>query len=82
MSVFAVIQTRFDRRLEENIANHTHLKIRDGVWLIAAEGTAKDVSDLLGVTEGQAGSAIILKPAAYHGRTSTDTWDWMRAHWG
>ena len=81
MSIFAVIQTRFDGHLEENITSHTNLKVREGVWLIADEGTAEDVSEKLGIAAGQAGSAIILKASSYHGRTKTSTWDWIKAHW-
>ena len=81
MSVFAVIQTRHDERVEEKIASHPHLKIREGVWLIAADGTAQDVAGSLGILEDQGLSAIILKPSSYHGRTSTSTWDWLKAHW-
>ena len=81
MAIFTVIQTRFDRHLEENIASQTHLKVREGVWLIASAGTAEEVSEKLGIAAGQAGSAIILKASSYHGRTKTSTWDWIRDHW-
>ena len=81
MSIFAVIQTRFDKRLEENIASHTHLKVKEGVWFVASEGTAEDVSGKLGIAAGEAGSAIILKASSYHGRTKNDTWDWIKANW-
>lgn len=79
--IFAVIQTLADRRLEENIASHTHLKVSESAWLIAAQGTAEDVSEKLGITDGQAGSAIVLKASSYYGRTKTSTWDWIRANW-
>ena len=81
MAVFAVIQTFSNPRLEQNIEKHSHLKVRDGVWLVSAEGTATDVSNMLDISEGKAGSAIILKASSYYGRAETSIWDWIQASW-
>ena len=82
MAVFAVIQPHTQAPLENTLAEYPQrLKVREGVWLIAAEGTAQDVSNQLGVTDGKAGSAIILKVSSYYGRTDPSTWDWISANW-
>ncbi len=56
-----------------------HMKIETGEWLVASPGTAKDVSDRLGVSEGDTGPAMIFKMSNYYGRASTDIWDWIKA---
>jgi hypothetical protein len=47
--------------------------------LISAIGTAKDISDKLGVTPGNdAGAAIIFSMGNYYGRATTEIWDWIK----
>lgn len=59
------------------------LQIRAGQWLIAASGTAKDISDKLGVTpEGGSGPAVIVAVAGYYGRANNQIWEWFVAKMG
>jgi hypothetical protein len=54
-----------------------------GQWIVAAEGTSKELSDKLGVTTTEANpnplisNTIVLGIAGYYGRHSRDMWEWM-----
>jgi hypothetical protein len=50
-------------------------------WLVSANQTAKGVSDLLGITEGTYGSAIVMEVASYFGRANPNIWSWIKLHW-
>jgi hypothetical protein len=47
-------------------------------WLISAKGTAQELSQRLGVSTGEASSAIIFSMQSYFGRASTNIWDWIK----
>jgi hypothetical protein len=48
-------------------------------WLIAAEATAREVSDQLGITTDPATvpSSQVFAISGYYGRASSEMWDWM-----
>lgn len=84
MSLFAVLLPK-----EEGSANliiklkaifpNDNFQITPTQWLISAKGTAKEISEKLGIDdETPVGLAIILGIAGYWGRASTDVWEWMR----
>lgn len=58
-----------------------HYVLSDDAWLVAARGTAKDISDRLGVTEGTNGSALVVEAASYFGRANPAIWTWINANW-
>ena len=59
------------------------IQIRPGQWLIAATGTAKDVSDTLMVSpDGGLGPAVILAVSGYYGRANNQIWEWLAANMG
>lgn len=49
------------------------------MWLIASSGTAQELSNKLGVTEGDLGSTIIFSTAGYYGRAPSNIWEWIKA---
>lgn len=58
------------------------LVVRDGVWLVAASGTAEDVSNKIGIiTTEESGAAIVLEAASYFGRANPAIWSWIKANW-
>ena len=60
-----------------------HIVVRPGQWLIVSTGTAKGLSDKLGVTPGTAvGPAAIFATAGYYGRAGTQIWEWIVAKMG
>jgi hypothetical protein len=86
MSIFAIISQSGGQpaQLESAIAQaykDDFLAIGPGNWLIASEGTAKEVSDKLGISTGKVGSALVIEFAAYYGRANTNIWAWIKNKW-
>lgn len=83
MQIFAVISQpnpntdRLAAVIEETFPQD-HLKVSDDVWLVAGEGTPKEVSDKLGVSNGTNGSAIVVEVGAYFGFASRNIWNWIK----
>ena len=50
-------------------------------WLVAANKTAKDICDTLGITDGQNGAALVFEVASYFGRANPNIWSWIKLHW-
>lgn len=49
-----------------------------GQWLVAYDGTSKQLSDELGISEGEVGvTALVLGISGYFGRANKDIWEWM-----
>jgi len=55
--------------------------LREDAWLIAAKGSAQELSETLGVTDGRNGVAVIVQASGYFGRGPTDIWSWIKAKW-
>lgn len=56
-----------------------HFEVRPGEWLISSPLTAIEVSNKLGITKGENGSAIIFAMSSYYGRASNAVWDWIKS---
>lgn len=83
--IFAVLSEPENVALAAKIAAmfpDDNLSIRPGEWLIASIGTAKEMSDKLGVTDGSNGSAIVLATSSYYGRASNQVWEWIASKMG
>jgi len=80
MAIFAVIappdNSTLGSILEAQYANN-FLRVWNNQWIISANGTPKDISDKLGVSDGSAGTAMILLVTSYWGRANPDFWQWM-----
>ena len=86
MAIFAIIgmPSQNAAKLPSAVATKfadNHLQLTDRVWLVAHAGTAKELSDKLGVTDGSNGSAVILEAASYFGRASNTIWSWIKTKW-
>ena len=81
MSIFVIFRVAnpatMEARLVQDFPND-HLVIVPGQYLVSAVGTAKDVSDKLGITDGPTGSAIVFRMSSYYGRATSDEWDWIK----
>jgi len=77
----AELQARVTTRYEKRIQIHS----APGQWLIAADGTAKDVSDRLGISSEKPddiGPAVVLAIVGYWGREPNNVWEWIAANAG
>jgi hypothetical protein len=86
MAIFAIIQQpSVNTGLQEIIRKEYHNSIYeiDGGhgWLVAANKTAKELSDSLGITEGTTGSALVFEVASYFGRANPNLWTWLKLNW-
>ena len=87
MAIFAIIHQpgkSADQLLTALVNGYGENKVMgvaDGTWLLAASGTAQEVSQHVGITEGQAGSAMVLEVASYFGRANPSIWSWMKTNW-
>jgi len=59
-----------------------HYALANWQWLLISEGTAKTVSDNLGITEGVTGTAVVVLFTSYYGRASTQVWEWIASKMG
>lgn len=81
MTIFAVFRAQKPELLGSAIAREfpdDYLQISDDQWLISADMTPKEVSDKVGITGGDNGSAIIFSMRGYYGRAPTDVWEWIK----
>lgn len=85
MPIFAVVgQGLFPNlgaKLNETFPDNVYDLGGLGAWLVSAQGTAKDVSDAVGITTGAAGSAIVVEVASYYGRANPAIWSWVKVKW-
>lgn len=70
------------KALQEKFPN-AHLTIAPGQWLVFGPGTAKEISDQLGITAESPtiNNGIVLAISGYYGRASNNIWEWIAAHW-
>ncbi len=83
MSIFVIFRVSNPSKLEAELAREfpdDHRVLSEGQYLVAAKGSAKDVSDRLKITGegGGTGPAIIFRMLNYYGRAPTDIWDWVK----
>jgi hypothetical protein len=58
-----------------------HYMAGAGAWLVSAEGTAQNLSQELGISEGEITSVIVAEIASYHGRADPAIWSWIKDKW-
>jgi len=83
MSIFVILSKTDNNRIETAILNNfpnDYYKISPGQWMVSVEGTARQVSEKIGITKEEhgPGPAIILAISGYYGRWSSELWEWMK----
>lgn len=85
MSIFAIIPLGTNSKLAEAVtmqfAAPLSMSLPGGAWLVAGQGTAQDVSNRIGITDGHVGSALVVEASSYYGRASPDVWSWVKSNW-
>jgi hypothetical protein len=80
MAIFAILPPTPTPQLDA-VIRQTYpddcLQVAPNQWLVSASATAKAVSDALGVSDGENGSAIVLRVTSYYGRAPTNIWEWI-----
>jgi hypothetical protein len=82
MSLFAVLLPAENPKLVAAIKEKfpDHYEIISTQWIISTKGTARQISDNLGISgkEPATGDAVILTIAGYWGRADPDLWEWIK----
>ena len=60
---------------------NSHYQLSESAWLVAAAGTATEVSNKIGISDGQNGSALVLEISDYFGRANSNIWTWIKNKW-
>lgn len=83
MGIFVIFRVANAAKMSAALKTHfpdDHLDIGQNEWLVSAKGTAKEISDKLGISDGAgAGNAIVFSMGSYFGRAATNIWDWIKA---
>ena len=79
MATFVVIPAEKSQQLEIEIKRFENKAYRlpNGEFLIAFEGTSRQLSDMLGITDGRSGTGIIFNISNYWGFAGKDVWEWL-----
>lgn len=85
MAIFIVASAGQNPGLMESIAIRrvgNFIQIAEGQWLVAADMTAQQLSDELGITSGSMGNSIFVAAlSSYYGRHRPEVWEWIRVKW-
>lgn len=79
MSDFPVLRTNLEKQQEGGSLKFFELP--RGEFFVSFKGTSQELSDLLQISDGTAGSAIVSSVSSYYGRAGTNIWEWVQAHW-
>jgi hypothetical protein len=86
MSLFAVLLPAENPNLvtaiKEKFPDPDNYQITPTQWIISAKGTAKQISETLGISgkDPSTGNAVILTIVDYWGRADASLWEWMRVN--
>ena len=86
MTIFAIIPTRDEHQIEAALSKQSSdvlqwMKLPRGEYLASYKGTTIELCNILGITEGVSGLAVVFATSSYYGRASNDTWEWIKTHW-
>jgi hypothetical protein len=84
MAVFIIIPTPPDAQIKQSLETKLAGKFYQmpkGEFIVSFAGTSKDLSDLLGITDGTAGTAMVASISGYFGRAPNEMWEWLKQHW-
>lgn len=87
MAVFVIFRVQDPERMRNAVQQafpENFFDLGNNEWLVSAKGTAKEISDRLGITneppgtQSRAGNAIVFSMDNYYGRAATNIWEWVK----
>lgn len=83
MPIFVVTAVREPMKVEEGIKKLgvPHLSVAAGAWLVAFDGTSRELADKTGVRDGLNGTGLVTSVGSYSGRAAPEVWEWLKVHW-
>lgn len=87
MAIFLVVPTTPANTLRDRM--HTlqeadKIKFQSlpaGEYLVSYKGASQELSDALGISDGETSSGIVASINSYYGFASNNIWEWLSAHW-
>ncbi len=80
--IFAIVAVDNPGALATAITGHyplDHIQLAEGQWLVMdAKGTAKEVADKLGISQGANGGGLVIAVGGYYGRKAANLWEWIK----
>ena len=83
MATFVIIPTTGNTGINNTIPTrfgNASFQLPQGQWLVAYDGTSKQLSDELGISDCAEGGAVVLSFSGFWGRASNDVWEWIQMH--
>jgi hypothetical protein len=59
---------------------YTYLPVKGDVWLVAFEGTTRELAEAIGIRGGENGPGLVCAIASYSGRLPNQAWEWLALH--
>lgn len=88
MAIFLVVPTILNSgaltasmQAQQDQGRIKYFELPRGEFFVSYKGTSQELSDLLLITDGTSGSAIVSSVGSYYGRAGTNIWEWVQAHW-
>ncbi len=84
MAVFIIVPTAESATLESAIKEQfpeDSLRLPRGEWLVKFGGTTTELSNLLKISGGVSGNALVAGMSGYYGHAPTNIWEWLKSRW-
>jgi hypothetical protein len=82
MRVFVVVATRDGPKVQAALSErqYQHLPVKGDVWLVAFDGTTKELAQNIGIRGGETSPGLVCAISAYSGRLPKEAWEWLSLH--
>ncbi len=57
------------------------IKLPSTGFAVSYTGTTQELSNITGISDGKAGTAVVAAISSYYGRAPTNIWDWIKSRW-
>lgn len=82
MSVFLITPIKnsaaIGKTVAERFGRDAYQIPETGSWLVAYDGTARELSEDVGIMKGGNVTGVVTSVASYYGLAPTDLWEWMK----
>jgi len=85
MAVFMVVPTSEVEKVKATVGRHfadQSLELPRGEHLVRFNGTSRQLSDQLGISDGSMGGAVVVSLGGYFGYAPNEIWEWFKQNWG
>ncbi len=81
MATFIVIpiKNNLDVKLLKKFGNKSYC-LPNKEWLVSYDGTSRQLSDELGISDATNLSAVVFNFSSYWGRANKDVWEWIETN--